>query len=86
MLEKDITLRPETQEIVHSLIIEADDGESLVAMIMRATPIINVNELCIVDFVDLKIGKQSMLFSEKRGNEHFFFEGIIFYELSSSLC
>ena len=84
-MKGDITLRPETQENVHSLVIVADDKESVVAMIMRATPIINVNELCMVDFVDLKIGKQSMLFSAKRGNEHFFFEGIIFYELSSSL-
>ena len=54
-LRGDITLRPETQEDVHSLIIVADDEESLVAMIMRATPIINVNELCIVDFVDLEL-------------------------------
>ena len=58
-LKGDITLRPETQENVHSLIISEDDEESLVAMIMRATSVINVNELCIVDFVDLKIGKQS---------------------------
>ena len=85
----DITLRPETQEDVHSLFIVADDEESLVAMIMRATPIINVNELCIVDFVDLKVGKQSKLFSAERCSGHFIYEGIVFFpnfELSSSLC
>ena len=53
-LKGDLTLRPETQENEHSLLISADDEESLVAMIMRATPIINVNELFIVDFIDLK--------------------------------
>ena len=68
----DITLRPETQEDVHSLFIVADDEESLVAMIMRATPIINVNELCIVDFVDLKMEKQSKLFIAKPGSEQFY--------------
>ena len=76
-------MRPETQEIVHSLVIEADDEESLVAMIMRANSVINVNELCIVDFVDLKIGKQSKLFIAERGSEHFVYEGIIFYQISS---
>ena len=55
-LRGDITLRPETQEDVHSLIIVADDEGSVDAMIMRGTPILNVNELCIVDFVDLKMG------------------------------
>ena len=55
-LRGDITLRPETQEDVHSLIIIADDEGSVDAMIMRGTPILNVNELCIVDFVDLKMG------------------------------
>ena len=59
-LKGDLTLRPETQENEHSLLISADDEESLVAMIMRATPIINVNELCIVDFVDLKIKKNNL--------------------------
>ena len=49
-------MRPETQEDVHSLIIVADDEGSVDAMIMRETPILNVNELCIVDFVDLKMG------------------------------
>ena len=82
-MKGDITLRPETQEIVHSLVIEADDEESIVAMIMRATLIVNVNELCIVDFVDLKIGKQSKLFSAERGSEHFIDEGIIFLQISS---
>ena len=62
-LRGDITLRPETQEDVQSLIIVADDEGSVDAMIMRGTLIINVNELCIVDFVDLKVGKQSKLFS-----------------------
>ena len=57
-------MRPETQENEHSLLISADDKESLVAMIMRATSVINVNELCIVDFVGLKIGKQSKLFMQ----------------------
>ena len=76
-------MRPETQEIVHSLVIEADDEESIVAMIMRATLIVNVDELCIVDFVDLKIGKQSKLFSAERGSEHFIDEGIIFDQISS---
>ena len=75
-------MRPETQESVHSLLISADNEESVVAMIMRATPIINVNELCIVDFVDLKIGKQSKLFSAERGSEHFIDEGIIFDQIS----
>ena len=82
-MKGDITLRPETQENVHSLVIVADDKESVVAMIMRATPIINVSELCIVDFVDLKIGKQSKLFSAERGSEHFIDEGIIFLQISS---
>ena len=89
-LKGDITLRPETQENVHSPIISADDEESLVAMIMRANPIINVNELCIVDYVDLKVGKQSKLFSAERCSGHFIYEGIVFFspnfELSSSLC
>ena len=71
-MKGDITLRPETQENVHSLVIVADDKESVVAMIMRATPIINVNELCIVDFVDLKIGKQSKLFSAERWQRAFY--------------
>ena len=75
----DITLRPETQEDVHSLFIVADDEESLVAMIMRATPIINVNELCIVDFVDLKMGNnpsssvQSVAVGTLSMKESFFF-------------
>ena len=76
-------MRPETQENVHSPIISADDEESLVAMIMRANPIINVNELCIVDYVDLKVGKQSKLFIAERSSEHFVYEGIIFYQISS---
>ena len=71
-LRGDITLRPETQEDEHSLIIVADDEESLVAIIMRATPIINVNELCIVDFVDLKMEKQSKLFIAKPDSEQFY--------------
>ena len=82
-LRGDITLRPETQEDVHSLIIVTDGEESVDAMIMRATPNINVNELCIVDFVDLKIGKQSKLSSAERGSEHFIDEGIVFYQISS---
>ena len=82
-LKGDLTLRPETQENEHSLLISADDEESLVAMIMRATSVINVNELCIVDFVDLKIGKQSKLFIAERGSEHLVYEGIIFYQISS---
>ena len=65
-------MRPETQEDEHSLIIVADEEESLVAIIMRATPIINVNELCIVDFVDLKMEKQSKLFIAKPGSEQFY--------------
>ena len=74
-------MRPETQEDEHSLIIVADEEESLVAIIMRATPIINVNELCIVDFVDLKVGGQSKLFSGKRDREHFIYEGITFLHI-----
>ena len=82
-LKGDLTLRPETQENEHSLLISADDEESLVAMIMRATSVINVNELCIADFVDLKIGKQSKLFIAERGSEHFVYEGMILYQISS---
>ena len=65
-------MRPETQEDVHSLIIEADDEGSVDAMIMRGTPILNVNELCIVDFVDLKMEKQSKLFIAKPDSEQFY--------------
>ena len=52
--------------------MEADEEESIDAMIMRATPNIKVNELCIVDFLDLKDGEQSKLFSAKRDSEHFY--------------
>ena len=65
-------MRPETQEDVHSLIIVADDEGSVDAMIMRGTPILNVNELCIVDFVDLKMEKQSKLFIAKPDSEQFY--------------
>ena len=75
-------MRPETQEDVHSLIIVADDEGRVDAMIMRGTPILNVNELCIVDLVDLKIGKQSKLFIAERGSEHFVYEGMILYQIS----
>ena len=89
-MKGDITLRPETQEDVHPLIMEADEEESNDAMIMSATRNIQVNELCIVDFVDLKVGKQSKLFSAERCSGHFIYEGIVFFlpnfELSSSLC
>ena len=72
-------MRPETQEDVHSLFIVADDEESLVAMIMRATPIINVNELCIVDFVDLELETiQALQCIAERGSGHFIYEGIAF--------
>ena len=74
-------MRPETQEDVHPLIMEADEEESIDAMIMRATPNIKVIELCIVDFVDLKVGGQSKLFSGKRDREHFIYEGIIFLHI-----
>ena len=78
-LKGDLTLRPETQENEHSLLISADDEESLVAMIMRATSVINVNELCIVDFVDLKMGNnpsssvQSVAVGTLSMKESFFF-------------
>ena len=65
-------MRPETQEDVHPLIMEADEEESNDAKIMSATRNIQVNELCIVDFVDLKVGEQSKLFSAKRDSEHFY--------------
>ena len=72
-------MRPETQEDVHPLIMEADEEESIDAMIMRATPNINVNELCIVDFVDLKMGNnpsssvQSVAVGTLSMKESFFF-------------
>ena len=72
-------MRPETQEDVHSLIIVADDEGSVDAMIMRGTPILNVNELCIVDFVDLKMGNnpsssvQSVAVGTLSMKESFFF-------------
>ena len=52
--------------------MEADEEESIDAMIMRATPNIKVIELCIVDFVDLKMEKQSKLFIAKPGSEQFY--------------
>ena len=52
--------------------MEADEEESNDAMIMSATRNIQVNELCIVDFIDLKVGEQSKLFSANRDSKHFY--------------
>ena len=63
--------------------MEADE-EGNDAKIMSATRNIQVNELCIVDFVDLKVGKQSKLFSAERCSGHFIYEGIVFFLQISS--